>query len=245
MAMFIETTFKSTFHKLLPTNFNQRNTISRPSDGCEPNPTPGFFLRSRTMKTVGQLRFKKNFKPKSDEPISIKTVEITSTKDKFINLQLVNHQFTKLTLIKLPLRKCKVFQRPILRIMSRLTDAIKENAKIKDKVYKTDDKFNEMLSNSKFLIPFFSRSVFPTNNGITEDIQPPVVPVENQNLVSEPVVAPVSAPLPNPKPSIPYPSRRNDEKRRENANEQIEKFYEIFKNDSFEIRRHDALTLMP
>ncbi|GKC84814.1 hypothetical protein Tco_1140531, partial [Tanacetum coccineum] len=55
-------------------------------------------------------------------------------------------------------------------------------------------------------------TVFPTDNGITKDVQPPVVPVENQNLVSEPVVAPVSAPMPNPKPSIPYPSRRNDEK---------------------------------
>ncbi|GJS74879.1 hypothetical protein Tco_0724760 [Tanacetum coccineum] len=88
-------------------------------------------------------------------------------------------------------------------------------------------------------------TVFPTNNGITEDVQPPVVPVENQNPVSEPVVAPVSAPMPNPKPSIPYPSRQNDEKHRENANEQKEKFYEIFKDMSFEISFMDALTLMP
>ncbi|GJS40614.1 hypothetical protein Tco_0565657 [Tanacetum coccineum] len=43
--------------------------------------------------------------------------------------------------------------------------------------------------------------VFPTSNGITEDVQPPVVPVENP--VSEPVVAPISAPMPNPKLSIP------------------------------------------
>ncbi|GJX66929.1 reverse transcriptase domain-containing protein [Tanacetum coccineum] len=56
-------------------------------------------------------------------------------------------------------------------------------------------------------------TVFPTNNGITEDVQPLVVPVENQNPVSEPVDAPVSTPMPNPKPSIPYPSRKNDEKR--------------------------------
>ncbi|GKB27577.1 reverse transcriptase domain-containing protein [Tanacetum coccineum] len=88
-------------------------------------------------------------------------------------------------------------------------------------------------------------TVFPTNNGITEDVQPLVVPVENQNPVSEPVDAPVSASMPNPKPSIPYPSRRNDEKRRENANEQKEKFYEIFKDMSFEISFVDALTFMP
>ncbi|GKB60039.1 reverse transcriptase domain-containing protein [Tanacetum coccineum] len=51
--------------------------------------------------------------------------------------------------------------------------------------------------------------------------------------------------MPNPKPSIPYPLRQNDEKRRENANEQKEKFYEIFKDMSFEISFMDALTLMP
>ncbi|GJS59930.1 reverse transcriptase domain-containing protein [Tanacetum coccineum] len=49
-------------------------------------------------------------------------------------------------------------------------------------------------------------TIFPTNNIITEDVQPPVVPVENQNPVSKLVDAPVSAPMPNPKPSIPYPS---------------------------------------
>ncbi|GJX28116.1 reverse transcriptase domain-containing protein [Tanacetum coccineum] len=42
--------------------------------------------------------------------------------------------------------------------------------------------------------------VFPTNNGITEDVQPPAVPFKNQNPVSEPVVAPFSTPMLNPKP---------------------------------------------
>ncbi|GJS06593.1 reverse transcriptase domain-containing protein [Tanacetum coccineum] len=78
-----------------------------------------------------------------------------------------------------------------------------------------------------------------------QDVQPPVVPVENQNPVSEPVNAPVSAPMPNPKPSIPYPSRRNDERHRGNANKQKEKFYGIFKDMSFKISFMDALTLMP
>ncbi|GJY54283.1 putative ribonuclease H-like domain-containing protein [Tanacetum coccineum] len=39
-------------------------------------------------------------------------------------------------------------------------------------------------------------TIFPTNNGITKDVQPPVVPVENQNPVSEPVDAYVSALMP-------------------------------------------------
>nr|GFA75216.1 reverse transcriptase domain-containing protein [Tanacetum cinerariifolium] len=53
------------------------------------------------------------------------------------------------------------------------------------------------------------------------------------------------APMPNLKPSIPYPSRRDNEKRRDQANEQIEKFYEIFKDMIFEISFTDALILMP
>ncbi|GJY69776.1 reverse transcriptase domain-containing protein [Tanacetum coccineum] len=88
-------------------------------------------------------------------------------------------------------------------------------------------------------------TVPPTNNESTKDVQPPVVQVQPHVPNSEPVVAPVSAPMPNPKPSIPYPSRRNDERRHEKANDQIEKFYEIFKDLSFEISLTDALILMP
>ncbi|GKD79177.1 hypothetical protein Tco_1341798 [Tanacetum coccineum] len=61
-----------------------------------------------------------------------------------------------------------------------------------------------------------------TNNGGTEDVQPPFVQVETQVPNSEPVVAPVvepveapvGAPKPNQKPSIPYPSLLNDQKLR-------------------------------
>ncbi|GJY10963.1 reverse transcriptase domain-containing protein [Tanacetum coccineum] len=86
-------------------------------------------------------------------------------------------------------------------------------------------------------------TVPPTNNGSTKDVQPPVIQIQPQVLNSEPVFSPVSAPMPNPKPSIMYPSRRNDE--RQKANDQIEKFYEIFKDLSFEISLTDALILMP
>nr|GFC26209.1 reverse transcriptase domain-containing protein [Tanacetum cinerariifolium] len=72
-----------------------------------------------------------------------------------------------------------------------------------------------------------------------------VTQFEPKTLVSEPVVAPVSAPMPNLKPSIPYPSRRDTERCRDHTNEQIEKFYEIFKEMSFEISFTDALMLMP
>nr|GFC40791.1 hypothetical protein [Tanacetum cinerariifolium] len=47
----------------------------------------------------------------------------------------------------------------------------------------------------------------------TAPVQPSVIQSESQALVSKPVVAPVSTPMTNLKPSIPYPSRRDNEKR--------------------------------
>ncbi|GJY46672.1 hypothetical protein Tco_0435735 [Tanacetum coccineum] len=88
-------------------------------------------------------------------------------------------------------------------------------------------------------------TALPTNNGSTEDVQPSVVQAQPQVPNSEPVVAPVSALMPNSKLSILYPSRRNNKRHREKANDQIEKFYKIFKDLSFEISFMDALILMP
>nr|GEY13114.1 reverse transcriptase domain-containing protein [Tanacetum cinerariifolium] len=88
--------------------------------------------------------------------------------------------------------------------------------------------------------------VDPTNNENAEDIQPQAVhakPVTSP--ISEPTIAPVSASRPNPKASIPYPSRRNNERNCERAKDQIEKFYQIFKDMSFENSFADALMLMP
>ncbi|GKE91626.1 hypothetical protein Tco_1572721, partial [Tanacetum coccineum] len=90
--------------------------------------------------------------------------------------------------------------------------------------------------------PVVTKDTVPlTNNRSTKDVQPLVVQDETQRPNSEPV----SVPMPNPKPTIPYPSRRNDEKRREKANDQVEKFYKIFQDMSFEISLADALILIP
>nr|GEX57506.1 retrovirus-related Pol polyprotein from transposon 17.6 [Tanacetum cinerariifolium] len=87
-------------------------------------------------------------------------------------------------------------------------------------------------------------TVNPTNNRNTEDVQPQAL--QSKSLVStEPAITPVSASMSNPKASIPYPSMRNDERNREKANNQIEKFYQIIKDMSFEISFADALILMP
>nr|GFB28598.1 reverse transcriptase domain-containing protein [Tanacetum cinerariifolium] len=90
------------------------------------------------------------------------------------------------------------------------------------------------MPNLKPSIPYPSRRdnerrLQTTSPQSTAHVQPPVT--QSETPVSEPIVAPVSAPMPNLKPSILYPSMRDDEKRREQANEQIEKFYEIFKAD--------------
>nr|GEZ30210.1 reverse transcriptase domain-containing protein [Tanacetum cinerariifolium] len=88
-------------------------------------------------------------------------------------------------------------------------------------------------------------TVNPTNNGNTEDVQPQAVKSKSPVSISKPVITPISASKPNPKASIPYPSRRNDERNHEKVNNQIEKFYQIFKDMSFEISFDDALILMP
>nr|GFC94907.1 reverse transcriptase domain-containing protein [Tanacetum cinerariifolium] len=89
-------------------------------------------------------------------------------------------------------------------------------------------------------------TVNPTTNRNTKDVQPQAVhPKPVTSPVSEPAITPVSASRPNPQTSIPYPSRRNDERNRERAKDQIEKFYQIFKDMSFEISFADALMLMP
>nr|GEU53498.1 reverse transcriptase domain-containing protein [Tanacetum cinerariifolium] len=75
-------------------------------------------------------------------------------------------------------------------------------------------------------------TVNPTNNGSTKYVQPSVVPTESPILTSEPVnslivvpvASPVSAPRPNLRPSILYPSRMQDQKLRDKANDQREKF---------------------
>nr|GEU57225.1 reverse transcriptase domain-containing protein [Tanacetum cinerariifolium] len=73
-------------------------------------------------------------------------------------------------------------------------------------------------------------------SGSSAQVQPPVVPIS----IPEPDV-----PRRQPKPTIPYPSRLNDQKLREKATNQIEKFFQIFHDLYFDISFADALLLMP
>ncbi|GKB63497.1 reverse transcriptase domain-containing protein [Tanacetum coccineum] len=76
-----------------------------------------------------------------------------------------------------------------------------------------------------------------TNLGSTAHVQPPVVQV----LIPKPDVAP----KPNPKSSIPYPSRLNDQKLREKASYQMSKFLQIFQRLHFDLSFADSLLHMP
>ncbi|GKA91371.1 reverse transcriptase domain-containing protein [Tanacetum coccineum] len=76
-----------------------------------------------------------------------------------------------------------------------------------------------------------------TSSESTAHVQPPVVQV--------PILEPEVALKPNPKPSIPYPSRLNDQKLREKANNQMLKFLQIFQRLHFDISFADALLHMP
>nr|GEU82639.1 hypothetical protein [Tanacetum cinerariifolium] len=96
-------------------------------------------------------------------------------------------------------------------------------------------------------------TMHPTNNRSTKDVQPSVVQTKSPILNSEPVISPIikpvaspiSAPKPNQRPLIPYPSRLQDQKLCDKANDQREKFFQIFKDLNFNISFADAFILMP
>nr|GEV34100.1 reverse transcriptase domain-containing protein [Tanacetum cinerariifolium] len=69
--------------------------------------------------------------------------------------------------------------------------------------------------------------------GSNAHIQPPAIPISEPNV-----------PKTLPKPNLPYPSRLN-EKLREKATNQMEKFFQIFQDLHFDISFADALLLMP
>nr|GEX00116.1 hypothetical protein [Tanacetum cinerariifolium] len=104
------------------------------------------------------------------------------------------------------------------------------------------------LPSNIFANPKSDLKAITTRSGVSYDgpqIPPPVAVQSKSPFSTEPAIAPVSALKPNPKASIPYPSTRNDERNHGKANNQIEKFYQIFKDMSFKIRFADALILMP
>ncbi|GJU25297.1 hypothetical protein Tco_1163918 [Tanacetum coccineum] len=89
---------------------------------------------------------------------------------------------------------------------------------------------------------------YPANNEAPKTSNLLMFKFSHRNPNLSPILPPVVAypvQILNPQFLLPYPSRRDNEKSRNQANEQIDKFYEIFKEMSFEISFTDALVLMP
>nr|GEX66115.1 reverse transcriptase domain-containing protein [Tanacetum cinerariifolium] len=119
------------------------------------------------------------------------------------------------------------------------------------------DNIQELISQASAVVENEPKAtkdtMHPTNNESTKDVQPQVIqsksPILTSNPVNsltiEPVNSSVSAPRPNQRPSIPFPSRLQDQKLRDKANDQCEKFFQIFKDLNFNISFADALILMP
>ncbi|GJR66050.1 hypothetical protein Tco_0012115 [Tanacetum coccineum] len=72
--------------------------------------------------------------------------------------------------------------------------------------------------------------------GSTDQIPPPVTPI---------LIPKSDVPKNLPKPNIPYPSRRDDQKSRDKASNQMEKIFQIIQDLRFDISFADALLLLP
>ncbi|GJR76303.1 reverse transcriptase domain-containing protein [Tanacetum coccineum] len=92
-------------------------------------------------------------------------------------------------------------------------------------------------------------------NRVSNQMAPPgFAPVQNNGQNSTAHIPPPVNPIPIlepdvlktlPKPNIPYPSRRNDQKSRDKVSNQMEKIFQIFQDLRFDISIADALFLMP
>ncbi|GJX18358.1 hypothetical protein Tco_0219190 [Tanacetum coccineum] len=87
--------------------------------------------------------------------------------------------------------------------------------------------------------------------GSTAQIPPPVIPISIPEH-DVPTTLPKTIPILEsdiskslPKLNIPYPSRRDNQKSRDKASNQIEKIFQIFQDLRFDISFADALLLMP
>nr|GEV03166.1 reverse transcriptase domain-containing protein [Tanacetum cinerariifolium] len=101
------------------------------------------------------------------------------------------------------------------------------------------------LPSNTIAIPRSDLKAITTRSGVSYD-GPQIPPLTSflPKPVSEPVISPVSTPRPNLKYLVPYPSIMQDQKLRDKANDQREKFSQIFKDLNFNISFADALILM-
>nr|GEW60481.1 reverse transcriptase domain-containing protein [Tanacetum cinerariifolium] len=173
-----------------------------------------------------------------------------NNQNRFITNQNRGNNFNQGLAYQPPVFQQPAYQAPAYQAPAPETQGVSKedflaNVKANDAVMKNMQTQGTLPSNT-IANPKSDLKAITTPSGVSYDgpqIPPPTV--QSKPVTSEPAIAPVSDSKPNPKASIPYPSRRNDERNHEKANNQIEKFNQIFKDMSFEISFADALILMP
>nr|GEZ34341.1 DNA-directed DNA polymerase [Tanacetum cinerariifolium] len=215
---------KAVVAKVAAVNYNQGNTGFRPQMVANQIRPPDFpphqnnqnnFNRRNNFNRAGHLN-QSNFNPSS-----------------FNQGQLHRPQVNQALIYQAPIPQTQRVSQMDFESYVKANDAILRNMQSQGQ---------RTLPGNTVTNPEEDLKGITTQSGVA--YQGPKTPSQSKQ-GTKPVAAPVSAPTPNLKPSIPYPSRRDNEKRRDQANEQIKKLYKIFKDMSFEISFTDALTLMP
>nr|GEZ37603.1 reverse transcriptase domain-containing protein [Tanacetum cinerariifolium] len=222
-------------------NFNQGNTGYRPQMMYNHIRPPGFspMPNNQNLQRNNQNRFIQT---------KIKIGVTTSIKDLFTNPWFSKHHLIRPLPIKLQLLKHKNQLTNLTDLMTKFVNAntastsnsgtlpsntiANPRSDLKAITTRSGVSYDgpQIPPPPSFLPPVVENkpeatkdTVNPTNNGNTEDVQPQTVhPKPVTSPLSEPTITPVSASRPNPQASISYPSKRNDERNRERAKDQIE-----------------------
>nr|GEV96517.1 hypothetical protein [Tanacetum cinerariifolium] len=139
--------------------------------------------------------------------------------------------------------------------VSRVNTNSRDNSsKIDDRIDKLADQILNLVEivNKQVITPATAKAVEKTCVicGGAHAYYDYIATDSNQSSVCATTVVLFSIPEPDvpktqPKPNIPYPSRLNDQKLREKATNQMEKFFQIFHDLHFDISFADTLLLMP
>nr|GEX65806.1 reverse transcriptase domain-containing protein [Tanacetum cinerariifolium] len=132
--------------------------------------------------------------------------------------------------------------------------SLEGSARVWENASKTDDRIDKLTDRISTLVDIFAKKV--VTPALIKAIEESCVtcggahayyncPNTDSNQPSVCVATEPDVPKTLPKPSIPYPSRLNDQKLREKATNQMEKFFQIFQDLHFNISFADALLLMP
>ncbi|GKC18604.1 reverse transcriptase domain-containing protein [Tanacetum coccineum] len=103
-----------------------------------------------------------------------------------------------------------------------------------------------ILPSNTILNPKGKMKAITTRSGVA--YEGPSIPTNHSHKKTLPKTTPIPEPdVPKslPKPNIPYPSRRDDQKSRDKASNQKEKIFQMFQDLRFDISFADALLLMP